>query len=233
MSSISDWPADMMRRDASIVEPGEGHGSIQWKGTGVCIDIHCRCGHHAHMDVEFLYFYQCPLCLDKFALGCDVRLYALTGNALVGYGDRVKRPDLLDEFGVIIAEGSKDHLTVSHADDELNALRAEVVELRRKLATPTPVIVYCPRCGAQHVDAPHGDWTNPPHRSHECQTCKLVWRVADVPTAGVERTQISIGGADMYYESLRSRLLRQIEEWAEASNHDAARELRLILEGRK
>jgi hypothetical protein len=41
----------------------------------------------------------------------------------------------------------------------------------------------------QHIDEPqpHKDWTNPPHRSHECQHCGTVWRPADVPTNGVRR----------------------------------------------
>jgi hypothetical protein len=37
----------------------------------------------------------------------------------------------------------------------------------------------CKYCGSP----PH--WTNPPHRSHKCSHCKIVWRVADVATTGV------------------------------------------------
>lgn len=53
---------------------------------------------------------------------------------------------------------------------------------------PIPMLLFCPRCHRQHVDAPQPekDWTNPPHRSHECQNCGLVWRPADVPTNGVQ-----------------------------------------------
>ena len=56
-------------------------------------------------------------------------------------------------------------------------------------AQPLPMILYCPGCGAQHIDAPDvaKGWENPPHRSHECQACGYVWRPADVPTAGVAR----------------------------------------------
>lgn len=50
---------------------------------------------------------------------------------------------------------------------------------------PIPMLLFCPKCNLQHVDAPHGSWTNPPHRSHECQGCGYVWRIADVPTTGV------------------------------------------------
>lgn len=70
---------------------------------------------------------------------------------------------------------------------------------------PIPMILFCPSCGVQHVDAPkpHKDdcrllthpflnectcaaWVNPPHTSHLCAYCGHVWRPADVPTAGVK-----------------------------------------------
>lgn len=51
---------------------------------------------------------------------------------------------------------------------------------------PIDMIIFCPKCGLQHIDEPHGDWDNPPHKSHECQACFHIWRVADVPTNGVK-----------------------------------------------
>jgi hypothetical protein len=50
------------------------------------------------------------------------------------------------------------------------------------------MLLFCPRCDRQHVDSPQPEkeWTNPPHRSHECQQCGYVWRPADVPTSGVQ-----------------------------------------------
>lgn len=69
---------------------------------------------------------------------------------------------------------------------------------------PIPMILHCPACGLQHVDAPdtHDEaadkmlssprvepWNNPPHRSHLCRPehggCGHIWRPADVPTEGV------------------------------------------------
>lgn len=49
------------------------------------------------------------------------------------------------------------------------------------------MILPCPRCRELHVDAPEPEkgWTNPPHKSHLCHYCGLVWRPADVPTNGV------------------------------------------------
>lgn len=53
---------------------------------------------------------------------------------------------------------------------------------------PIPMVLHCPACGLQHVDAaePERGWTNPPHRSHLCHGCGSVWRPADVPTTGVQ-----------------------------------------------
>ena len=60
---------------------------------------------------------------------------------------------------------------------------------------PIDSVLYCPKCGLQHIDAPdtnydphyegHMVWTNPPHRSHLCGGCGYIWRPADVPTNGV------------------------------------------------
>lgn len=52
---------------------------------------------------------------------------------------------------------------------------------------PIPMVLHCPGCGTQHLDGPNIDegWTNPPHRSHLCAACHVVWRPADVPTVGV------------------------------------------------
>jgi len=60
------------------------------------------------------------------------------------------------------------------------------------------IILFCPCCGVQHIDAPDGEetvleklarneqpWTNPPHRSHLCGQCGYTWRPSDVHTNGV------------------------------------------------
>ena len=97
--------------------------------------------------------------------------------------------------------------------DRENALRAEVQK-------PIDMILHCPACGVQHIDAPSPDipgivvregrltrvpcvvkandsaaWTNPPHRSHLCHGCGHIWRPADVPTNGVRAIQTK-GKAD-------------------------------------
>lgn len=79
------------------------------------------------------------------------------------------------------------------------------------LAEPQPIdmVLHCPTCGMQHVDAPEdlpmpmpgsmfegsAGWTNPPHRSHLCHGCGHIWRPADVPTNGV-KTSKTKGKAD-------------------------------------
>lgn len=63
---------------------------------------------------------------------------------------------------------------------------------------PIPMLLFCPKCGTQHIDAPEDheidkgshvdivlDWANPPHKSHLCHTCGNIWRPADIETTGV------------------------------------------------
>lgn len=79
-------------------------------------------------------------------------------------------------------------------------------------AVPVDMILYCPNCGAQHVDAPDNlvpivhqqsgtvvdeQWTNPPHKSHLCHGCGCIWRPADAPTNGVSELKTQ-GKADTW-----------------------------------
>jgi len=67
-------------------------------------------------------------------------------------------------------------------------------------AKPIDMLLFCPECGEQHVDAPEEyerdeglsvrmdvHWTNPPHRSHLCHACECIWRPSDVATNGVAK----------------------------------------------
>jgi predicted RNA-binding Zn-ribbon protein involved in translation (DUF1610 family) len=79
-------------------------------------------------------------------------------------------------------------------------------------ATPIPMVLHCPNCSEQHIDQPESEtsfrhrmeafaivaepqdrfpsrWTNPPHKSHLCHNCGIIWRPADVVTTGVESIQ--------------------------------------------
>lgn len=85
------------------------------------------------------------------------------------------------------------------------------------------MVLYCPACGTQHIDAPEfaegspsttafaaieWAWSNPPHRSHLCAGCGHIWRPADVPTNGVSAVKTR-GGADSPRATPANRL-----DWA-------------------
>jgi hypothetical protein len=46
---------------------------IQWKGTRVCMDLHCPCGAHNHIDAEFAYYVKCGGCSAVYEMGTQVR----------------------------------------------------------------------------------------------------------------------------------------------------------------
>lgn len=54
-----------------------------------------------------------------------------------------------------------------------------------ELAAPLPMLLFCPRCHKQHVDRPDGVWKNPPHATHKCHYCDLLWRPSNRFTVGV------------------------------------------------
>ncbi len=61
--------------------------------------------------------------------------------------------------------------------------------LANAAVTPIDMVLHCPSCWIQHIDAPEPpDWDNRPHRSHRCGFCGHIWRPADVPTNGVLQT---------------------------------------------
>lgn len=65
--------------------------------------------------------------------------------------------------------------------------RIEGLFLKLGKLQPVHMILHCPTCHEQHIDAPNLEigWTNPPHRSHLCAYCKAIWRPADIATNGV------------------------------------------------
>lgn len=71
------------------------------------------------------------------------------------------------------------------------------------LQQPIPMVLHCPACRFQHVDAADEHrltcsynlgascdcglyWTNPPHRTHLCKACGHLWKPANVATTGVQ-----------------------------------------------
>lgn len=47
---------------------------IQWKGTDVCMDVHCMCGYHSHLDCSFAYYIRCPKCKRVYQMGNEVSM---------------------------------------------------------------------------------------------------------------------------------------------------------------
>ena len=72
------------------------HIWVQWKGTDVCCDIHCKCGAHLHFDGDFLYFFQCPHCKRYWEVGSHVAIYEARAEDC---GEFVKRPEPDENFG--------------------------------------------------------------------------------------------------------------------------------------
>lgn len=58
-------------------------------------------------------------------------------------------------------------------------------EALAEASRPIDMILFCPKCGVQHIDGPTSEWDNPPHRSHLCHGCGHIWRPSDVATNGV------------------------------------------------
>lgn len=61
--------ANNLEEAFNLQEKHEGKpvGWIQWKGTEVCMDVHCKCGHHSHFDGYFCYNIKCPKCGTIYA----------------------------------------------------------------------------------------------------------------------------------------------------------------------
>lgn len=73
------------------------HGWIQWKGTNVCMDLHCECGHMGHVDVDFFYYFKCPSCQKIYAVGQNVRLYPVSKEEIKDVYERLIHTCELEE----------------------------------------------------------------------------------------------------------------------------------------
>lgn len=79
-------------------------------------------------------------------------------------------------------------------------LARDIADRYNAAGNPIDVVMYCPKCNTQHIDAPETEaayftrralpkrWMNPPHKSHLCAACKFVWRPSDHPTNGITAT---------------------------------------------
>ena len=80
-ANTHEWSAAVYGPDDAEIKD-KAHGWIQWKGTVVCMDVHCKCGEHGHIDESFAYFYVCLGCGAKYAMSPNVRMIELTGDLL-------------------------------------------------------------------------------------------------------------------------------------------------------
>lgn len=53
------------------------HGWVQWKGTDVCMDVHCACGYLGHVDADFAYNVECPSCHRIYRCNGHIELIEL------------------------------------------------------------------------------------------------------------------------------------------------------------
>ena len=126
----------------------------------------------------------------------------------------------------------------------------EAIEQAKQLAaspaTPAPInmVLHCPKCGLQHIDAPdhphyggmtdatgfHPRWDNPPHRSHLCKGCGNIWRPADVPTNGVAAVATK-GKADSPIAApvVREPVIDEMDAVASKYAHKMALDLECVL----
>lgn len=45
---------------------------IQWKGTDLCMDLNCKCGHLGHVDAYFCYYVKCGNCGTIYKMADNV-----------------------------------------------------------------------------------------------------------------------------------------------------------------
>lgn len=94
---VKDWPRDPLAWDNEVPIPGQSHASLQWKGTNACLDVHCQCGKHGHIDDWFCYFYKCLACGRTYAIGETVRMYECSPEIAADKYTRAKIDPRLEE----------------------------------------------------------------------------------------------------------------------------------------
>ena len=79
-----------LKCEAADTEVRDGpHAWIQWKGTFVCMDVHCSCGKLSHIDAEFAYYVKCA-CGKIWAMCANVRMLEVMESDVDGVACGVK-----------------------------------------------------------------------------------------------------------------------------------------------
>lgn len=82
----------ILDQDAELI--GDPCGWIQHKGSSLCIDMHCKCGYHGHLDSDFCYYYECPSCKTLYEVGSHVRLWEVDRSTVTANAYAIKTCEL-------------------------------------------------------------------------------------------------------------------------------------------
>jgi hypothetical protein len=78
--------------DVQETYKGQAAGWIQWKGTDVCMDVHCKCGAHLHIDGYFAYTVKCAHCGTAYMMNGHIEMIELVDlpeRFIVGHDDDI------------------------------------------------------------------------------------------------------------------------------------------------
>lgn len=116
--------------------------------------------------------------------------------------------------------GPMDRSDAEYADRIAGAVRKW---LAQQMPGPIPMVLHCPACGVQHIDEPSEGWDNPPHRSHKCGGCGVIWRAADIPTVGVWASALKTSSpADTWPMPGPILTQAELDEYAERIDREVA-----------
>jgi len=107
---------------------------LQWKGTDVCLDFNCVCGHHSHIDDYFCYYIRCPNCNRVYELSPQIDSRELSQEEIGKLtmtpkceGEFTDLRNLLEE--IADAGGEVVDYHVDYGDDpNVEAVKVEVVK---------------------------------------------------------------------------------------------------------
>jgi hypothetical protein len=77
--SVFLYLVSVMNRDFPSLDTKHDKPSawLQWKGSDVCIDVHCECGAHMHFDCDFLYHVKCSACGQVYEMDGHIQMHKL------------------------------------------------------------------------------------------------------------------------------------------------------------
>ena len=96
---------------------------------------------------------------------------------------RAKLDAATEPMAIAISFGPRDTATLENSERIDSAPRLPSVPV--SVYPPIPMLLWCPECGARHVDK--GEFASTKHHhTHACQNCGHCWRPAIVATVGVQ-----------------------------------------------